>query len=89
MKLEEYRDKLDGIDKELSRLFAERMEICARIGELKKEKSLPVRDTDREKSVIAKVTANVPDEYKNCTAELYEKIFQISRDYQSGGKTDE
>ena len=49
MELSDYRKKLDEIDDEILRLFAERMEIAADIAAWKKERELPVLDARREK----------------------------------------
>ena len=42
------REKIDSIDEQLVRLFAERMETAAKIAEYKKEHGIPVLDRKRE-----------------------------------------
>ena len=44
MDLKDYRVQIDTIDRELVKLFAQRMEVAASIAGYKKEKGLPVLD---------------------------------------------
>lgn len=50
--LEACRARLDGIDRQLLRLAAERQRLVARIGEIKREAGEPTRDYAREREVI-------------------------------------
>lgn len=52
MELEELRKKIDVIDQEMLKLFEERMNLAYQIGQIKKERKLPILDSDREKEVI-------------------------------------
>lgn len=54
--LEERRDRIGEIDQEIIRLIAERMEVSAEIGALKKQLHLNVRDQQVEQRVLAKAT---------------------------------
>lgn len=49
----ERRRALDAIDRELVRLFEERLHIARQIGNIKKEANLPVFDSSREKDLLA------------------------------------
>lgn len=54
--LEENRERIGEIDQEIIRLVAERMEVSAEIGALKKELDLNVRDQQVEHRVLNKAT---------------------------------
>ena len=52
MTIGELRQEIDRIDREIIRLYGERMEISRRIGEYKREHQLPVTDPQREREVL-------------------------------------
>jgi len=84
MKLEDIRDSIDGIDKQLKELFLERMQCSALVAEHKKESGKAVYDEKREKKIIKKLTDGLnKDDAENIEA-LYTKIFEISRNRQTG-----
>lgn len=81
--LEAYRSKIDAIDRELVKLFLERMEITAAVGEYKQKNGLPVLDAQREREVIAAKAALTEDPLRRAElAALYETIMGISRRQQ-------
>lgn len=57
--LKECRDRLDEIDKELVRLFEERMRVCGDVAEYKIETGKAVYDGEREKQKLSVVQAMV------------------------------
>ena len=52
MTIGELRREIDRIDREIIRLYGERMEISRCIGEYKREHQLPVTDSQREREVL-------------------------------------
>lgn len=82
MDLNELRNKIDGIDKELVRLFAERMETAAAVGKYKLENGVPVFNRQREREIISNVTDSVPEDLQSYTKTLYQTLFELSRSYQ-------
>lgn len=78
----ELRDKIDGIDRELVRLFGERMDVAAKIGEYKKRVGKPVYDAAREREKLNAVSELAEEEYKNYTKILYSLLFEVSRSHQ-------
>lgn len=52
MKIDHLREKLDGVDRRILELIAERQEIIADIGRNKRSENRPLRDFEREKVVI-------------------------------------
>ncbi|MEG0919714.1 MAG: chorismate mutase [Anaerovoracaceae bacterium] len=84
MDLNDLRKEIDNIDVEMVKLFQKRMEISKEIGEYKSQKGLPILDKKREEEKIECITnlaSNIS--FKKYLKELYNKIFQLSRDYQS------
>ena len=53
--LQSLRNHVDTIDKQILRALSERITICQKIGEYKKQHGLPVRDQVREKEVYSKI----------------------------------
>ncbi len=53
--LKECREKLDRIDREIVRLFEERMAVCGQVAEYKIETGKAVYDGEREKQKLAAV----------------------------------
>ena len=56
MEIEELRREIDGIDEELVRLFVKRMGVSAQVAEYKREKGLPVRNPQRERQLLERVS---------------------------------
>ena len=82
MNLVEARWKIDKIDSELKKLFAERMEVSKEIAMIKAETGDNIYKPDREKEVIEKLTAYVNPDIKEEYTAFIRKILEISRDYQ-------
>ena len=83
MELSDFRKKLDEIDDEILRLFAERMEIAADIAAWKKERELPVLDARREKEKLQTLEEKSPEELSDYTRQLFSMIMELSRSRQS------
>lgn len=60
-KLENARQDINRIDKEMAKLFEERMQACAQIAAYKKENGLSVKDSAREAELIAKNKGLIED----------------------------
>lgn len=78
--IDELRSEIDEIDDGLVSLFLQRLAVVKEIGKAKKTHSLSVEDKNREKAVIERLTINKTDEEKKKITELYNKIFDISKD---------
>ena len=83
MDLNELRFEIDKIDDELVRLFAERMEVSARIADYKKEKGLPIFMPSREAEKLQDVAQKAGADMEVYTRVLYDLLFELSRGYQS------
>lgn len=92
--LMECRNKLDVIDREIVRLFEERMKVCGDVAEYKIETGKAVYDAERERQKIAAVQEMAGGEFNQIAVkEVFSQLMAISRKYQYGllaahGKTD-
>ena len=82
--LNELRREIDGIDRELVKLFEKRMEVSAQIGAYKASRGMPVLDAVREEEKLAAVRA-LASSGKNAdyVEQLFRDIFVISRSAQN------
>ena len=83
MELSEYRARIDAIDEEIVRLFAERMEAAAGIAAYKREHNLPVLDQRREREKLLQIAEKTPEGLKDYAVSLYSLIFELSRSSQN------
>lgn len=82
MKLDELRNEIDGVDKEIVSLFIKRMNCASKIAEYKKENGLPILDASRERALLNKISDMSGEEFEEYTRTLYSTIFDLSRSYQ-------
>ncbi len=83
MELNEARERIDEIDRQLVDLFCRRMEVCRDVAARKKEKGLPLTDPERERKKLAEVTELAGEEFRGYTAALYAQLFDLSKAYQA------
>ena len=83
MELNELRGKIDQVDEQLVKLFVERMQLSAQIGDHKKEHKMPIYVPSREREKLQNVAKLAGTEMDNYTRVLYSMIFELSRSYQS------
>lgn len=82
MAMQDLRQQIDEINREIAQLFEKRMEISGEIAKQKKENHLPVFDPERERAIINEVTAGVREPFADYTGVLFRTIFDLSRSYQ-------
>lgn len=83
MDLLECRNKLDVIDKQIVKLFEERMDICGKVAETKIATGKAVYDAEREKQKLDAVSAMADSEFNQVAVrELFSQMMSISRKYQ-------
>ena len=73
------RAEIDGIDEELARLFARRMEIVGEIAACKRAQGAPVFDPVRERAVLAHVAEEAGPEYAEDAKRLFAAMFEVSK----------
>jgi len=82
--LQTLRKQVDVIDYQILKVLSERVAICRKIGEHKKQQGLPIRDHSREKEVYDKVKDIAVEFQLNPTQIelLYREIVNICSDIQ-------
>ena len=83
MELNDIRARIDAIDDELVRLFAQRMDCSREVARAKQQAAKPIRDHARERAIVNRLTAAVGDENAPYVRTLYGHIFDLSRSCQS------
>lgn len=82
MDLNELRNQINDIDKDILELFIKRMGLCVNVAEYKIKNNLPVFQTDREKAIIDKVRGNSPEWLEESAELLFTTIMDISKSHQ-------
>ena len=82
-KLEELREKIDGIDEKIVKLYRERMNVTKDIAAYKKEKELPVLDAGRERAVLARIGQLAGDDLADYAQSVYRTVMATTRSYQN------
>ncbi len=83
MEIKDLREKIDTIDKEITRLVCDRMEVAELIAEYKRACKLPVRDTERERQLLNKVSDLAGDKFSPYIRVLFTTMMDLSRSYQN------
>ena len=82
--LENLRNEIDGIDKELLALFLKRMEVCGEVADYKRRNNMKVLDPEREAQLLeAKRKMLSSPEMADEVYEFFNAIMTISRIRQS------
>ena len=83
MDLENLRKKIDGIDIEICRLFAERMQVVTDVARYKKENSMTVYHPSRARTILQNISKQLGPEFEGYGRSLYRTIFDLSESYQT------
>ena len=89
--LGEIRQRIDRIDADICRLFAERMRCAHDVAVYKQAHGKPVLDRSRERAKLAKVASQVPADLADYTQVLFSLLMEMSRASQNaelGGGSD-
>lgn len=82
-KLARCREEIDRIDRELMKLFEERMSVVLEVARYKKENNMAIFHKDREKQVIEKNLSLVENkELLPYAEEMLHDLMYISKEYQ-------
>lgn len=81
--LNQIREQIDQVDREIVKLFENRMELCEEVAEYKIENGKQVLDSLREKEKIEKVKQSAArEETRHDVGELFKQIMAMSRKLQ-------
>jgi chorismate mutase len=83
MDIEDWRKKIDEVDRRLVALLSERARAAVEIGKLKRDTSLPIYEPDRERIVFENVqSANCGPLPGRDLVRIYERIIDVMRNIQ-------
>lgn len=84
-KIKKYRTRIDEINTQIIELIAERVAVAERLGEIKEDNGMSIRQKSREDQVIqfCKDKANSMGLDEENIGKIFEKIIQISREAQT------
>ena len=75
MKIEELRNQINSLDREIIEKISMRLAIAQEIGGIKKEKDLPIKDQEREEIVISRIRKIAHELILD--PDVFEKIYRI------------
>jgi chorismate mutase len=83
MDIEDWRKKIDALDRKLVALLSERARAAVEIGKLKRNTSMPIYEPDRERVVFENVQAANPGPLPGRDlVRIYERIIDVMRNIQ-------
>jgi len=83
MDIEDWRKKIDELDRKLVALLSERARAAVEIGKLKRNTSLPIYEPDRERIVFENVQGANPGPLPGRDlVRIYERIIDVMRNIQ-------
>ena len=83
MDIEDWRKKIDELDRKLVELLSERARAAVEIGRLKRDTSLPIYEPDRERIVFENVQQVNPGPLPGRDlVRIYERIIDVMRNIQ-------
>lgn len=82
--LEQYRQEIDAIDQDLTRLFEARLKTVLKVGEYKIQHDLPVLDASREQKVIEKNVGRLEDkQFEEELTKFFQSMMDITKETQT------
>jgi chorismate mutase len=83
MDIEDWRKKIDELDRNLVKLLSERARAAVEIGKLKRNTSMPIYEPDRERIVFENVQRANPGPLPGRDlVRIYERIIDVMRNIQ-------
>ena len=83
MDIEDWRQKIDDLDRQLVRLMNERAQCAHEIGRLKRDSAMPIYEPDRERSIFQNIArANAGPLSDVQLRQVYERLVDVMRQIQ-------
>ena len=83
MDLAGIRPQIDAVNKEMLRLFEERMALCKEVALYKQEHGMEVFVPEREAAILRWVEETASPELRPYAKAFFGAVLQLSRDYQN------
>lgn len=80
--LQQYREEIDRIDRQMVELFRQRMAVTGQVGQYKLERGIPVLDAQRERQVLQDKAQLVDEALRPGVTTLFQTLMAISRRQQ-------
>ncbi|MGM9669027.1 MAG: shikimate kinase [Faecousia sp.] len=82
MTLEELRQQIDALDRQIVPLFCARMALSAQVAAVKQAEGAPIHVPQREQEKLCQVASSSQPGLEGYVKSLYSTVFTLSRDYQ-------
>lgn len=83
MEIDDLRKEIDLIDEKMAELFEKRMDVSAKIADLKRRFDNPIEDSNREEAMLLKNSDFIKNrEYLPFYREFLKRNIEISKSYQ-------
>ena len=80
--LQQYREEIDRIDRQMVELFRQRMAVTGQVGQYKLERGMQVLQPEREQAVIDRAAARAPEAMQGYTGDFFRAVMAVSRAMQ-------
>ena len=88
--IDDWRNRIDAIDRKLVELLNERAQCAMEIGHLKRSEGLPVYQPDREREILANVESTNPGPLEDTAVRrLFERVIDEARSLERVARRDE
>lgn len=79
MDLQELRNRINDIDKQIEELYKQRMTLCVNVAEYKQSHELPVFQSGREQEILDRVRSDMPEDLSGGAGVLFSTLMDISK----------
>ncbi len=87
--LDDAREEINRVDREMAQLFLRRMRAVALVAEYKRGAGMAVYDPERERQIIERNSATLPEDMREYYATYQSGVMSVSRMYQKRLLSDE
>ena len=83
--LETLRVAIDEVDRKILDLIAERVRLVLAVGDVKRERNMPVYDPDRERRILDRLASQAPAPLDGTTVRrIFERLIDEARRLEQG-----
>ena len=81
--IQELRTEIDQIDRQIVDLLKQRLDTANEVAEYKRERNLPVLDSNRENALMQKISDQAGEEMSPYIRSIYHAMLSNSRSFQN------